>query len=189
MGKPFFYRINAADLLHAVVSTPEEERGNFALTLALDLVSGNPTIPFSKAIIREARAFSRQKSEAGKKGMQNRYLKSNTVITEPNTDITRSSNRSSKKNKISIGYVCSDGQTISYEEFFEKLWKSYPRKIGKDSAKKRFEKTVKTEKDMKDIYDALVHYRELTNGKDTDYIKHGNTWFNNWKDYIPAEEG
>jgi len=88
MAKPFFYRINAADLLHAVVTTDEADRGNFILTLALDLVSGVPTNNFSKQIIKEAKAFSRVKSEAGIKGMKNRYLKSNRVITEVSSVIT-----------------------------------------------------------------------------------------------------
>jgi len=88
MSKPFFYRLDAARYLSEMARiTDDAERGKVALALAFDLVDGKGNTQYSRSIIAEAKAFSNKKSEAGKKGMNNRWLKDNTVITETNTDI------------------------------------------------------------------------------------------------------
>jgi len=110
-SKNFFYRIDAGPLLAEIIQTPEEDRGKKFLQLAIDMMNGKGTFPYSKQIIAEANAFRVKKSDAGKKGMENRWLHDNSVITENNTDITednrtitrgvitRSSNRSSTESE------------------------------------------------------------------------------------------
>lgn len=73
-------------------------------------------------------------------------------------------------------------------DFFEDLWKAYPRKIGKPQALKFYLQTVKTESDMDSINVALGEY--LAEVKDTEmkYIKHGSSWFNGWKGWV-ANDG
>jgi len=88
-GKNFFYRIDAGPFLSEVIKTPENERGKVFLQLAIDLVDGKGTFPYSKQIIAESKRFREVKAEAGRKGMQNRWLKDNTVITSDNTVITK----------------------------------------------------------------------------------------------------
>jgi hypothetical protein len=100
-GKPFFFRIDAARFLSEMARIKDDsERGKIALQLAFDLVDGKGNTTYSRQIIAEAKSFSTKKSEAGRKGMENRWLRDNTVITKDNTDITqppfvitRSSNR------------------------------------------------------------------------------------------------
>lgn len=88
--KPFFYRIDAATFLLEVVTTPENERAQKFYQLAVDMVSGKGTFPYSKQIIAEVKQFKDKKSEAGRKGMKNRWLHDNSVITKDNTAITKS---------------------------------------------------------------------------------------------------
>jgi len=89
MSKPFFYRIDAASFLMEVVTTPENERAQKFYQLAIDMVSGKGTFPYSKQIISEVKQFKAKKSEAGRKGMENRWLRDNSVITKDNTVITK----------------------------------------------------------------------------------------------------
>lgn len=77
-----------------------------------------------------------------------------------------------------------------YDDFFEKVWKSYPRKLGKSSV---------TQKAKKELYEAgenvvlgavnsyIAEIQE--NGTVEKYIMHGSTFFNTrWRDYIKEPE-
>lgn len=77
---------------------------------------------------------------------------------------------------------------IERRDFFEELWKVYPRKIGKPSAFKHYLKTVKTDADIDRINDALAVYLKEVKNDDPRFIKHGSTWFNNWQDWEPQNE-
>jgi hypothetical protein len=70
-------------------------------------------------------------------------------------------------------------------DFFEKLWKAYPKKDGRKSAERHFNATVKNEYDMERINLALGHYLDHieANKFDLKYIKNGSTWFSNWQDW------
>lgn len=72
---------------------------------------------------------------------------------------------------------------------FESLWNRYPRKIGKKEAIGRFRASVKTEEDWKNINTALDNFLQTENvvKNNLKYIKHGDNWFNNWRDYIVRE--
>lgn len=81
-------------------------------------------------------------------------------------------------------------KTKSYDDFFEKVWKSYPRKLGKSSV---------TQKAKKELYEAgeEVVLRAINsytseiqeNGTAEKYIMHGSTFFNGrWRDYIREPE-
>lgn len=70
------------------------------------------------------------------------------------------------------------------DDFFEKIWQLYPKKLGKSSISKSKKKEL-----YKVGYDALAkcieRYKEETKGWDIKYIKHGSTFFNNgYKDYL-----
>ena len=68
---------------------------------------------------------------------------------------------------------------------FEFLWNLYPNKDGKKAALKHFHASVKSPQDSADIQAALANYLESEKVKNG-YIKNGSTWFNNWRDWIPA---
>ena len=79
------------------------------------------------------------------------------------------------------------------QDAFEQIWISYPRKKGKERARKSFKAQVKTEQDWADINTALDNYiAEIKRrGIEEQYIKMGSTWFNEyWRDdvdYKPIE--
>lgn len=74
-GKPFFYRLNAADFYAKIRSMTKKERAEWTLSFALDLVACDSNDEFTIKMIEESRIFIKKKSEAGKKGMARRYEK------------------------------------------------------------------------------------------------------------------
>lgn len=81
-------------------------------------------------------------------------------------------------------------KTKSYDDFFEKVWKSYPRKLNKSAV---------TRKAKKELYEAgeevvlgavnsyIAEIQE--NGTTERYIMYGSTFFNaRWRDYIKEPE-
>lgn len=81
-------------------------------------------------------------------------------------------------------------KTKSHNDFFEKIWKSYPRKLGKSDV---------TQKAKKELYEAgeEVVLRAINsyiseiqeNGTAEKYIMYGSTFFNSrWRDYVREPE-
>jgi len=70
---------------------------------------------------------------------------------------------------------------------FEDVWKLYPKKLGRIDALKHFQKTVVKEEDFASIQLALKNYiAYIAHDKiEEKFIKHGSTWFNTWKEWIP----
>ena len=69
------------------------------------------------------------------------------------------------------------------DSHFEEIWAKYPNKDGKKQAERFFKSSVKTDQDWVDIQQALKNYKgspAVVKG----FIKNGNTWFNNWRDWI-----
>lgn len=73
-----------------------------------------------------------------------------------------------------------------YSDRFNQIWARYPRKMGSKGAFKAFIASVKTDKDWSDINLALDNYIK-TKPDDLQYVKHGDTWFRNWNDYLVVE--
>ena len=77
------------------------------------------------------------------------------------------------------------------ESDFEKLWKLYPKKIGKKPALAAYKRSMTRKKNPatnRQIQDGIVAYRQLINSKGTEkqFIKDGSTFFNqeSWNDYL-----
>ena len=77
------------------------------------------------------------------------------------------------------------------ESDFEKLWKLYPKKIGKKPALAAYKRVMSRKKNPatnRQIQDGIVAYRQLINSKGTEkqFIKDGSTFFNqeSWNDYL-----
>lgn len=71
-----------------------------------------------------------------------------------------------------------------YNDEFEKLWKKYPRKQGKSNALKAYIKARKSGVEYDTILNGIEKYSEYCQNIDSQYIKHGSTWFNQqcWDD-------
>lgn len=83
----------------------------------------------------------------------------------------------------------SNSEKISQKEIendFEEVWKIYPKKQGKEAAKKAYIKARKAGTGKLDILSGLLKYIEFIKANRTEdrYIKHGSTWFNQqcWND-------
>lgn len=76
-----------------------------------------------------------------------------------------------------------------YKDEFDILWKLYPRKIGKPNALKSYIKARKKGVSYEEIERGVKAYAEYVKGKDSQYTKHGSTWFNQecWNDELKGE--
>nr|DAG82428.1 MAG TPA: replisome organizer protein [Caudoviricetes sp.] len=122
----------------------------------------------------------------GTKQIINRYIflnqegideKINTPIDEKVKDNNTSINNTNNTNVHSAKKLRDD---------FEKLWKLYPRKKGKEAAFKHYKKAIKSGSSNKEIQEGILEYlKEIKFNQITEeYIKHGSTWFSNrgWED-------
>lgn len=93
-------------------------------------------------------------------------LSSNTLASETNA-----------KKKIDLKEIEND---------FEEVWKAYPKKQGKEAAKKAYIKARKAGTSNLEIVAGLTRYKLFLQANKTEerYIKHGSTWFNQkcWED-------
>ena len=85
---------------------------------------------------------------------------------------------------------------LSPEEEFELLWKLYPRKIGKDKALTYYIKAKNDKKrpaTFEQVKQGILNYCAEIKAKktETQFIKHGSTWFNNkaWNDEYETTAG
>jgi len=108
----------------------------------------------------------------------------NTVFQGDNRTI--SSELEPTKNSISI---------TAYTADFETLWNSYPRKIAKAAAYRKWQATLKKGADRKLLLQAVEAYAAecQAEGRDPRFIKHASTFFGpdeHWRDYshTPAAE-
>ena len=74
-----------------------------------------------------------------------------------------------------------------YSRFFEERWNKYPVKDGEKAAKRYFQTTVKSEKDLADFDKALENYLYHLKKESWKHPKNGSTFFNNWKDWVVVE--
>ena len=66
---------------------------------------------------------------------------------------------------------------------FDEIWNKYPNKIGKKGALRHFKSNIKSDDDYCLISSALNKYINSDRVKNG-YIQNGDTWFNNWRDWI-----
>jgi len=62
-GKPFFFKLEPSRLLSALIRIPESERGAWITQVALELESGEPTLPFTKTLFEEVEIYQKTVSE------------------------------------------------------------------------------------------------------------------------------
>jgi uncharacterized protein YdaU (DUF1376 family) len=75
------------------------------------------------------------------------------------------------------------------EEGFDLAWRQYPRKLGKDAARRHFDAQVKSRADLAALLGAIANYRReiAILQRDDAHVLHGSTFFNGrWRDYAPG---
>lgn len=100
-----------------------------------------------------------------------------------NTDINTSASETNAKQKNDLKEL---------EKDFEEVWKAYPKKQGKEAAKKAYIKARKAGVSNCEIAAGLTRYKLFIQANRTEdrYIKHGSTWFNQkcWEDDYSINE-
>ncbi|WPC08777.1 helix-turn-helix domain-containing protein [Globicatella sp. PHS-GS-PNBC-21-1553] len=100
-------------------------------------------------------------------------------------------NKNDKENTNNINIkknnnIYRSNEQKSLRNDFEKLWKLYPNKKGKEAAFKAYCKAIESGTSNKEIQNGIIAYQKEIAFKNTNpkYIKHGSTWFNNqcWND-------
>lgn len=117
-----------------------------------------------------------QNQQAEKQGVENLPLEVQQVEDQGqlNTD------------KLSTYNKINKNKVLTYETEFEDLWKKYPKKAGKEMAKKDYIKARKDGVEKETIEDGMGRYIEYLKIMETEdrYIKNGSTWFHQrcWDD-------
>lgn len=146
------------------------------------------------ASARRVRAYrERQKAIAN----EQKALQCNTDETNRNLDIDIDKEKDIDNNIRSFSDEndqVTSGKSVSKEhhsvhkptkkeldERFESLWALYPRKVGKQKARKYYERAVKNGTSDEEIRKGIESYnREIqVQGTQTNFIQHGATWFGN----------
>lgn len=130
----------------------------------------------------ETAAASRMRKSRSKKEIES---KRNNVTpqlhhsyTEIEKDIEKDNNAQNTQH--------SGKNAKALESDFEKLWKLYPNKKGKQVALKAYKRAIKDGVSNKQIQTGIVAYKKYltANGTDQQYMMHGGTFFNqrSWDD-------
>lgn len=69
------------------------------------------------------------------------------------------------------------------ESDFNALWEKYPKKLGRKDALRHFLASVHTKADLGLMWEAMETY-QATDDYRRGFIKHGSSWFYNWRDYV-----
>ena len=114
-------------------------------------------------------------------------LPSNNLALPGNKNVTqeyRDKSIDNKKENIKRKSDKTNQKELKAE--FERLWKLYPRKQGKQLALQKFLKAVSDGVEIKDIENGIIAYNDYLKAKGTEeqYIKIASTWFNQrcWQD-------
>lgn len=112
------------------------------------------------------------------------YLNSliNDSTTKKELDIINFIKKCVKEYKVVEKPKLVDG----WQNYFETLWKLYPRKVGKQQAIKMFQRKIiglneeETRNKCNLIYKALMRYKQELERLNTqpEYVKHFATWLN-----------
>lgn len=135
------------------------------------------------------------KYKDGSKEIEKRYIRINAypILKNENTYTQKCEYpilKNEQENNTSINNINTRANS-TLESDFEKLWKLYPKKIGKKAALAAYKRAMKRKKNPttnKQIQDGIVAYKRIiaNSGTDRQFIKDGSTFFNQeaWNDYL-----
>lgn len=78
----------------------------------------------------------------------------------------------------------------SYEQDFEVVWDSYPRKLARKDALSAYQARRRSGVSAADLLKATRNYAASVAGKDQDYVKYGSTFYgpkDHWRDYLEPQ--
>ena|SRR3990167_54228 len=137
----------------------------------------------SDAILREIR---RNAGRLGGRPSSQNTLKAHLKQNESKTKAKTNQNTEDENDNESD----NESDNFNKDVWFKEIWSKYPKPIGKKNAMRHFNVSVKNEHDLAEIKLALNNYIRYIkdNNIENKYIKHGSTWFNNWKEWVEYKE-
>lgn len=127
-----------------------------------------------------------QKCKMEVAGMSNGFDAQVQPIPDNNTDNKPDRDNSNNNTSASETNAKQKIDLKEIENDFEEVWKAYPKKQGKEAAKKAYIKARKAGVSNCEIVAGLTQYKLFIKANNTSerYIKHGSTWFNQkcWQD-------
>lgn len=159
----------------------------------------NPRLEKERKKQEEHREKSSRGGKISAEIRQNKQeLKGGSLLVEdgltPKSNSSSSSSSSTSNNKPNILSEKEKEWETLKQESFEKRWLGYPgKKDGKKASNGHWNASIKKKEDIENYDLAIENYRksvrnERNNGFKGLQWKNGSTWFNNWQDYIPAEQ-
>ena len=108
----------------------------------------------------------------------------NCTHTDTDTDTDTEDSKESNKNNRDINISCSKQASNDYD--FEKFWKEYPRKIGKDKCLRWFKTHRPKPEIVNQMIEAVEQQKKSKQWSDPQYIPHPYTWLNQgrWEDEL-----
>lgn len=133
-----------------------------------------------------------QKCKMEVAGMSNGFDAQVQPIPDNNTDIIPDRDNTDNNSNASESNSAQKISSKEIENDFEEVWKAYPKKQGKEAAKKAYIKARKAGTSNCEIVAGLTRYKLFIQANRTEdrYIKHGSTWFNQkcWEDDYSISE-
>lgn len=167
----------------------QEENGNLKITDLINMVGSESAS--RDAIKKREQRLNKKRLELERdnigdiKGTNCLIEYRDKSIENRDIDIRDKDNRD-KNNKLILSNDDKKGNLKQFEEEFEKLWSVYPNKKGKEEARKKYISYRKNGTSYEEVASGLKKYIEYCKVeiKETKYIKHGSTWFNQqcWND-------
>jgi hypothetical protein len=77
------------------------------------------------------------------------------------------------------------------EGIFKKFWSAVPNKTGKSKAKKVWDREIKAGTSPDEMFQSLANFiaHHKRNGTDAQFIPHGSTFMNQWRDWLDEDAG
>lgn len=154
----------------------EDEKAE--LHSVLSQIEGGFVIEWLNVSIEKRKAYSESRRQ---NGIKKHILHMQSI--EPAQEDENVIEDDDDKELLNTTRIIAKGMEFNFED----IWSLYPRRVGKKHALRHFKASVKNEKDLDDIRTALNNYlasERVYNG----FIKNGDTWFNNWRDWVNYKE-
>lgn len=180
MQNPWF-KLDPSKLLLEIMDLSKEQRGEFLLKLAKDLLNGESEIHFIAEMIEERTGFIKKKSQAGKEGMRKRYNSStvnhNSVITELSSDITITEHNITEQDNT-LQNRTNNIKDASHFYDFKEVWDSI--EWTKPYNPKSQSKKVKLNKRVKDLKKEFGEsfFEDFKNKVNASPFLERESWFN-----------
>ena len=131
----------------------------------------------------------------GTKQVGKRYIFINTPVSEKiNTPISENTkeylNNTSNNNTSNNNKEQSSGDDLSIPKRFEKIWREYPNKKGKQKALSSYKRALKDNVTDEEILEGITRYKEHLRKNDWLHPAHGSTWFQQkrWDDEYESRD-